>query len=446
MAGKTNRGIARFESGRGNTMEIIFPTVVSDLKFNVQFRRLDSYKGEFGFDWMRDNYKIISKDYDKLKKEYTPTKIHEEDYFVPWLSMFPNQEGVKLKLVITEIEGTVKDNDIIKLSSKDGIHFEPNELKVSEANGKEITIICESLLSNDITISLLDKNDEEVGKLNIFKNANHEQLHFNITPVRILRGVSQQSDKDVIENMIDHSQGFGDKSKDINGDLQNLQDYLNTQSLNQALLQCSIGKVYDVIIDEDKWITNDLIIDEGCIFKDVEILEKLDKEFKKQHPKQAKKRGLVLFLSPLRKEGAGGEGEISEIDAKRLVIYQSNLWDKESFAHEISHVLGLTHSFQKKMSTEDVFIMNRFIKKVDDDLNYMIKNNDPQNQIADEWSTRKDRYKEYRVYLNTYYKNPYLFEKTKTENIMDYENIRKSFWKYQWESMQDDIVKFYNVK
>jgi hypothetical protein len=152
-------------------------------------------------------------------------------------------------------------------------------------------------------------------------------------------------------------------------------------------------------------------------------------------------------LSPLRKEGnTGGEGEISEIDAKRLVIYQSNLWDKTSFVHEISHVLGLTHSFQKKSSPNDVFIMNRFIKQVDDYINDMIKRGEPQNDISDEWNNYKEDYKKYRRYLNTYYRNPYLFEKIKTENIMDYDNVRKSFWKYQWKAMQDDMIKFYNKK
>ncbi len=419
---------------------------VIDFKFTAKLERPDNYKGEFGFDWMRDNYKTICKDYNKLKKEYTPTKIHDTDYFVPWLSMFPNQKGVKLKLIITEIEGVSKNTEIIKLPPQRGIKFEPNQLKVSEANGKEISIICESPLSNDTVISLLDKDDEEIGKLNVFKNDNHKQLHFNITPVRILRGNSQDKDKEAIEDMIDSSHGFGDKSKDLNGDLQNLQEYLNNQSLNQALLQCSIGKVHDVIINEDEWIKDDLIVEESCVFKGEEVLEKFDKEFKKQHPIEAKKRGLVLFLSPLKKEEVGGEGEISEIDAKRLVIYQSNLGDKKSFVHEVSHVLGLTHSFEEKSTDEDVFKMNTFIKQVDDSMNSMIANNVPKDEIVVKWNTYKENYKNCRSYLNTYYRNPYFFEKTKTENIMDYDNNKTSFWKYQWNAMQDDIIKFYSVK
>ena len=419
--------------------------IIPRLKFIAHIRRSSLYKGEYGFDWMRNDYKTICKNYDKLKKEYTPTKIEGKEYFVPWLSMFPKQKDIKLELKIEILENTVaKDDDIIKLPSKNGIKFDPEELKVSEANAAIIKVTCETPLKNNTIIDLKDKNNKIVGKLNILKNANHEQLHFNITPVRILRKGIEQSDKNIIESQID--KGFGDVNKKLADDLKKLETYLNTQSLNQALLQCSIGKVYDIVIDESSWIADDLIIDDGSLFKDVDILEKFYNIFKEQHPIHAKKRGLVVFLSPLSKEDIGGEGELTEIDAKRLIIYQSNLWHKESFAHEISHVLGLTHSFQKKRSTKDVFIMNRFIKQVDDYINYMIKNNKPQTEISKEWKQYKDEYRKYRRYLNIYYRNPYIFEKTKTENIMDYDNVRKSLWKYQWKAVQDDIIKFYNVK
>ncbi|WP_047790776.1 hypothetical protein [Tenacibaculum mesophilum] len=455
---RTYKGIASFDSGKGNTMEITFPKVRPALKFIANLRRLDSYKGEFGFDWMRDDYQTICKDYEKLKKEYTPTKIHDKDYFVPWLSMFPQQQNVKLKLEVEILEGKARDIDVIKLPKKEGIRFEPEQVKVNEVESKQIKIICNSPLSNDVTIDLLDKNDKKVGAINVVRNANHEQLHFNIIPVRILRSVSKQTDIDIIEKQIDIEgvitkngvkekiKGWGNKGTDLTEDLKNLENYLNKNSLNQALLQCNIGKVYDLIIDEDKWIDDNLIIDEGCIFKDTEILEKLHDEFKSQHPIQAKKRGLVLFLSPLRKGGAGGEGEISEIDAKRFVIYHSNLWDKTSFSHEISHVLGLTHSFQKKADKNKVFEYNKYIKEIDDYFNSLIKKGTSKSEIAREWANYKEGYKVIRSYLNTYYRNPYIFEKTKTENIMDYSNVRKSFWRYQWKAMQDDMIKFYNKR
>ncbi|MFB9057623.1 type VI secretion system tube protein TssD [Mariniflexile ostreae] len=156
-----------------------------DLKFIAKFERIDStYRGGFGFDWMRDSYTSICQDYENLKQVYTPTSIHGEEYFVPWLSMFPNQAGVMLKLTIKEKEGTVKDSDIIKLPSKNGIKFVPNEIKVSEANGKEITIFCESALSNDTAINLIDKDDKIVGKLNLLKNDENLTLKVKLVKVK----------------------------------------------------------------------------------------------------------------------------------------------------------------------------------------------------------------------------------------------------------------------
>ena len=182
--------------------------ITPKLKFIAHLRRSPLYEGEYGFDWMREDYKTVCQDYEKLKKEYTPTKIEGIEYFTPWLAMFPNQKGVDLNLKIITLENTeAKDDDIIKLPSKNGITFKPNELKVSDADSTVITVTCGKPLTKDVTIDLLDKNNKTVGRINVFKNANHEQLHFNITPVRIVRKGLEESDKNSIENQID--KGFG---------------------------------------------------------------------------------------------------------------------------------------------------------------------------------------------------------------------------------------------
>ncbi len=60
-----------------------------DFKFIATLRRKENYKGEFGFDWMRGNYKDICENYEELKKEYEQITIHNKEYFVPWLSIVP---------------------------------------------------------------------------------------------------------------------------------------------------------------------------------------------------------------------------------------------------------------------------------------------------------------------------------------------------------------------
>ncbi|WP_082422560.1 DUF4280 domain-containing protein [Aquimarina longa] len=430
-----------------------------DLRFKAYFTRLPDYKGEFGFDWMRYDYiptgdrdKDICDDYDKLKKEYTPFKIEGEEYFVPWISMFPKQEGVQLNLsVCTYTEHTpITDQDIIKLPVQNGIRFEPDEIKVSEANMDNIlvTIYCDTPLTKDTTIELKDKDNITVGKINFLKNSNHKDLHFEITPVRILRSIAKEEDKKTIENRID--QGFGDPNKNLSGDLQNLQDYLNTQSLNQALLQCTIGKVYDIIIDEKEWIKHQLIVEEGCLFKGV-LLDEFNKEFEKQHPKVYRNRGITVYISPLNhskyggEEGAGGYGNLKELGAKGLVVFQSNLNDKTSFTHEIAHVAGLDHSFKEKdnLTKKKVINYNEYITQVDARINYLFKIKASKEQIKEEWQEYKSDYKFARSRLNIYYRNLYKFKQGKTDNFMDYYNIRKTFWKFQWKALQDDIIKFY---
>ncbi|WP_199185109.1 DUF4280 domain-containing protein [Aquimarina sp. I32.4] len=433
------------------------------LKFKAYFHRLPDYKGEFGFDWMRFEYipdnngETICEDFEKLKKEYTPFKIGGEDYFVPWISMFPKQEGVQLNLRTCIYNHTeVTDDDIIKLPPQKGIRFEPDVIKVSKANMDDevlVTIYCDDPLTDNVTIKLKDKDNTTVGKLHFFKNSNHKDLHFEITPVRIVRKQAKEDDKKAIERKIDL--GFGDIDKNLEGDLQNLQEYLNTQSLNQALLQCTIGKVYDIEIDEQKWIKHKLINDMGCMFMG-NLLEDFNKVFEEQHPKAFKRRGITIYISPLNhirkdgEKGAGAYGNLRDIDAKSLVVFKSNLWSKTTFAHEIAHVAGLEHSFKEEDNIyKDPVILdedNVYIKEVDDYINYMLKNNYSKKEIADFWNDRKEGYKTIRSLLNVYYRNLHKFKQGKTENFMDYYNTRKSFWKFQWIALQDDIVKFYKSK
>ena len=187
-----------------------------------------------------------------------------------------------------------------------------------------------------------------------------------------------------------------EKNKDLAGDLKNLENYLNKKSLNQALLQCKIGKVYDVVIDESKWIADDLIIDEGCAFKG-NLLDKFEIEFKKQHPKAFKKRGITIFLSPLENVGgdgtggAGGYASVSDVDSKNLAVFITNLDNKDTFAHEIAHVAGLEHSFKEDtaLTEEEVLKRNKVIYYVDDTINAMLKRGSTKEEISVFWKDWK---------------------------------------------------------
>ena len=166
-------------------------------KYLIHFRRPDNYEGEFGLDWMRDNYKEICNDYEALKKEYydaekkEKVEIEGQEYFVPWLSMFPNQKDVKLALKLEIIEGRISNKDIITFSDVEGLSFEPNEIKLKDLQKKQekkedflVTVFCSKSLTKNVCVDVINKSDGQiVGKLNIVKNDEVYNLPIKIVKV-----------------------------------------------------------------------------------------------------------------------------------------------------------------------------------------------------------------------------------------------------------------------
>ena len=64
------------------------------LNFLIHFRRPDNYDGEFGFDWMRDDYNTVCNNYKELKKEY--------ENLLAKVEQLPRTR--ELALVITKLE------------------------------------------------------------------------------------------------------------------------------------------------------------------------------------------------------------------------------------------------------------------------------------------------------------------------------------------------------
>lgn len=429
-----------------------------DLKFIAKFERLSRYKGDFGFDWMRDNYTNICQDYENLKQEYTPTTIHGEEYFVPWLSMFQNQTGVKLKLSIKEKEGAVKDSDIIKLPSKNGIKFVPDELKVSEANGKEITILCESVLSNDTVINLLDKDDNTVGKLNILKN--DENLTLKVKLVKV---------KGNEEDNRYNEQTFSSMSDSWESELF---DSLTNKCLNQALIKVEKEATEEMVIDVDKYIEAgalDVFIDgEGK-----RGIPRMNKGFDKKLyedfvAKNGEYKGVIFFLSAMHQKGTeAGHGYPYPRDINYIMIVPSSVGGiLDTYGHELGHTLGLHHPW----ADSDIYEVR--LSKIEERIEYLKKYLDDTKQYSD--STKiKDSDKtigDVRKRINNELleleieKNDRIeltpthsFEKATTENIMDYNGYKTpeglvihnphskgiSFWSWQWEMIINEVKKYH---
>ncbi|WP_299443249.1 DUF4280 domain-containing protein [uncultured Aquimarina sp.] len=208
-----------------DTVQIDVPTDLPDTenavlkKFLVNIRRSDDYKGEYGFDWLRDEYIYpinapfpVCLDVEALKLEYrtkdivNPITPYGEDYYPAWLSIFPSttdeefaqgsrmhKDGVNLDLEIEELEPLINDaTEIIFESNNEYLTITPNRMDLAGLIGgketknlgstireyhvaaKAINIKCEGgALSNHEEIKIfaqLEGEKEEVGKLMVYKN------------------------------------------------------------------------------------------------------------------------------------------------------------------------------------------------------------------------------------------------------------------------------------
>ncbi|AXT50282.1 DUF4280 domain-containing protein [Aquimarina sp. BL5] len=220
--------------GIDDTAQMDVPTDLPDTentvlkKFLVNVRRPDDYKGEYGFDWLRDEYIYpietigydntgspfsgplnqqlpLCKNVDDLKNEYktkdvvNPITPYGVEYYPAWLSIFPDVSyngvnQVELNIEIEEIEPLVGDaTEIIFESANDSLIVTPSQISLSELLGekqtkdlgvttkefyvteKMITVKCEgNALENHEEIKIyaeLDGEKEEVGKLMVYNNS-----------------------------------------------------------------------------------------------------------------------------------------------------------------------------------------------------------------------------------------------------------------------------------
>lgn len=429
----------------------------TDLKFVVKFERLGTYNGEFGFDWMRDNYKDICQDYEKLKQEYFPTSIHEEEYFAPSLRMFPNQENVTLKLAINKKEGTITDDDIIKLPTKEGIRFEPEEVKVSEANGKQIKVICDSALSNDIMIYLLDKNDKKVGAINIVKN--NEQL---ILKIKLIKVKGNEFDNKYNELT------FGNISNEWESTLFN---DLERKYLNQSLIKLERDSTEEMTIDVDNYIEEGAL--DAFVVNGVRGIPRYNRGFDKKLyedfvSKNGEYKGIIFFLSSMHQKGQElGHATPYPREINYILMTPSSVGGSGiSYGHELGHTLGLHHPW----INSDIYEtrLTKIEERINYLKNYLSKNSSfPDNiKIKDTNKTIgqvRNEIKEELIKLENEKIDksdltPEIsFKKASTENVMDYNGYKTpegieiynphsegiSFWEWQCKIMIKEVKKYH---
>lgn len=424
-------------------MTIKFPPVAADLIFSVQFERRDDYKGEFGFDWMRDNYKDICNNYEELKKEYATPTISGVEYFVPWLSMFPNQEGVTLKLKSTIIEGKPKKGDILNLPAKNGIRFEPSEIKVKElvketkgANGKkeikgvDVTVFCDNALTEDTTIDLLDKYNDIVGKITLVKN--NQDLVLKVKLVKVMG--------DEVNNTY-NERTFRDMNVDW---ISKLFNNLSNECFNQALIKIEKDSTEEMTIKVDDYIEKGILDREGGM-----QIPRYNKGFDKilyndYVEKNGEYNGIIFFLSAIHQKGMeAGHARPYPRDINYIMIVPSSVGGAlDTYRHELGHTLGLYHSSESNDSHQESVQtkIREYENKTDEERKTKVRYNGNVYFANEYLDLKRKELVELRLLSPKF-----LFEDATTNNFMEKSNATKqiSFWKWQWVTMIEDLKSYH---
>lgn len=284
------------------------PKTEIDYKFLVNFRRGSSYKGEYGFDWLREEYiepleKVLynnsnppapiktkpngkaeatktplCENFEELKAQYRPFVRFQKDYYCTWLSIFPidylnspHTNGVKLDIEVFE---DFKENEKLKKPSEIEIHFEcenanieitPKIAKSIKEAKKGIIVKCKKALSKDTEIIVKavlkdgdkEKTNEQIGKLFIY--ANNEIKSIDIA---------------IIDCLINNDSSRALKRKRGS----DLETYLNSKVLNQALIQCKVKTPEDFDLrlykESGKTLVEKYSLEKASVMKELEISSK----------------------------------------------------------------------------------------------------------------------------------------------------------------------------
>ncbi|WP_108805549.1 DUF4280 domain-containing protein [Aquimarina sp. Aq107] len=462
--------------GIDDTAQMDVPTDLPDTenarlkKFLVNVRRPDDYKGEYGFDWLRDEhiYPIETIGYDNarspfsgplnqqlavcknpedLKKEYktkdvvNPITPYGEDYYPAWLSIFPDTtfNGVNealLNIEIEAIEPLVGDaTKIIFESPNDSLIVIPSQISLSEllaekqtkdlgtttkelyVTEKVITIKCEGNpleAHEEIKIyAELDGEKEEVGKLMVYNN--NAIATANVIAVNV-----------IIDGM----------SAILNP---NYKTTIKYESTVQPLIQTEvfdddfdIDSLPDTDPDvkkfKDDFVTENLDI--GPQFNSVNgFLNNLVKLYDKYgHYKPV--TGIEEFghnktflfytnvtgileregLPPIQWRGLASADltDISNVEwGNACIIFGGGLSEIHNVPHEIGHSLSLPHSFEEEFNTPFLF---------------------------------------YRGFTDNYMDYPTQFEPDLNKEPLDnrFKGNMHSFFKWQWDIMRGDKSLVYD--
>ncbi len=350
-------------------------------KLTVNFERSEDYKGEYGFDWFRDYYEgsLVDKSkLEQLKKEFTPTPINGNEYYVPWLAIKPGQ-SITLKLnidVLEKIKGKQKKKKII-LPDHNSVKFEPSEIEVSEVkknNTFDVKVTCESALNDHahLAVTLSGPAKKEIGRLNIYKNS----IDYN-TRIRFVKVITY-ADKSYTNEFHWEEGDAGAHSKSYESEKDYLdytlkqyktEDIIKNRSLNQALINVEIDpKDYTIELD-GKSLASDGIIERYKINNEdyaTNFHKELFNQYLKKHETNNSTKDVIIFLTTLQRYKVGtigGQGDLYNPSGRSCVMYNAGVSIPAAFVHELGHIFGCEHSFWDERTDTEIKKLQEAIEK-----------------------------------------------------------------------------------
>ena len=274
-------------------------------KFTIHFRRPDKlkqdqnvpYRGEYGFDWLRDEYiypmetvgfnlftstpieqkytplcrtedipdlkKEYLKDVEPLRKEF---KLHDQDYYPAWLSIFAcnvqgdnadagsdiHKEGVYLDLQLDEIYEIIDDGTEIFFKSSDPcLKITPEKISISEflKTKREKRILDKNIgqpeiyyykLENAVKVICQGDTLKKHGQIKVFAKLGATEIE--VGRLMVYKNNQIGKAKIVVVNVITDY----DNNKKVIPRSYPILDYLfNYQSFNQAMIKVELKKNED---------------------------------------------------------------------------------------------------------------------------------------------------------------------------------------------------------